>query len=178
MVLNQHFQLLAQYNQWMNGRLYAAAGRLDASELAAERGAFFGSILGTLNHIVVGDTIWLQRFAAHPSGAALQDVAALPKPTLDSWVCDDLAALAVHRAWLDEQICRWVSDLSEDVLEGVFHYTNIKGVATCKRFGHLLLHFFNHHAHHRGQVTTLLSQAGVDMGVTDLLALLPEVAGG
>ncbi len=63
MSLKQHFQLMASYNQWMNAKIYQAAGQLNGSELAEERGAFFGSVLGTLNHIVVGDTIWLKHFA-------------------------------------------------------------------------------------------------------------------
>lgn len=175
----QHFILLARYNQWMNTRLYAAAATLDSSALAADRGAFFGSILGTLNHIVTGDIIWLQRFASQgASGATLREVAALPTPrALDKWLFNDLDALAAHRAWLDGHICRWVASLSDDDLGGVLQYTNIKGVPTCKGYGSLILHFFNHHTHHRGQVTTLLSQCGVDVGVTDLLALIPDEPG-
>ena len=62
-----HVVLMASYNEWMNARLYEAAGKLPAPELAADRGAFFKSVLGTLNHIVVADTAWLQRFATHPA---------------------------------------------------------------------------------------------------------------
>ncbi|WP_280632205.1 DinB family protein, partial [Bordetella pertussis] len=72
-------QLLADYNQWMNQRLYACAAQLPPDELARERGAYFGSLLGTLNHVAVSDRVWLQRFAAHPARpAALQPVLALP----------------------------------------------------------------------------------------------------
>lgn len=66
MSLKQHFDLLASYNQWMNSKVYEATSQLTATDLAKDRGAFFGSILGTLNHIVVGDTIWLKRFAQTP----------------------------------------------------------------------------------------------------------------
>ncbi|MCK9564407.1 MAG: DinB family protein [Bacteroidales bacterium] len=176
----QHFTLLADYNRWMNARVYEAAARLDDRDLVADRGAYFGSILGTLNHIVTGDTIWLQRFAVHGSfGASLREVAALPAPvSLDKWLFDDLNALAKHRAWLDGQICQWVGSLTDEDLGGVLHYTNIKGIPARKTCSNLLLHFFNHHTHHRGQVTTLLSQAGVDVGVTDLLALIPDESDG
>ena len=69
------FTLLARYNEWMNNKLYEAAATLPAGELAAGRGAFFGSLQATLNHIAVADTIWLKRFAAHPRLAAV-----LPNP--------------------------------------------------------------------------------------------------
>ncbi|MEN9538820.1 MAG: hypothetical protein RLZZ126_1055, partial [Pseudomonadota bacterium] len=74
--------LMAEYNRWMNQRVYAAAATLPAVALTAERGAFFGSILGTLNHIAVGDTIWLRRFARYPAGfASLVTLADVPHPT-------------------------------------------------------------------------------------------------
>lgn len=69
MSLQAHFVLMARYNQWMNAKVYDAASRLSAAELAEERGAFFSSILGTLNHLVVADTLWLKRFAAHHSSS-------------------------------------------------------------------------------------------------------------
>src|SRR5437868_13851309 len=87
--------LMAAYNEWMNTRLYGAAERIPAEELAQDRGAFFGSIIGTLNHLVVADTIWLKRFAAHPSNPkALDPVRALPQPTaLNEIVFADLTRL-------------------------------------------------------------------------------------
>lgn len=176
MSLKQHFELMASYNQWMNVKIYQAAGQLNASELAEERGAFFGSVLGTLNHIIVGDTIWLKRFAAHPScSASLQEVSDLPHPTgLNQIVCADFSELQQRRIWLDKQIINWATGLREDDLDDVLSYRNTKGVAGNKRFSHLILHFFNHQTHHRGQISVLLSQSGLDIGVTDLLALIPE----
>jgi uncharacterized damage-inducible protein DinB len=76
-----HVRLLARYNAWMNGRLYDAAATLPEAALVVDRGAFFGSILGTLEHLVVADTLWLKRFAAHPAAGALAPVTALPAPT-------------------------------------------------------------------------------------------------
>ncbi len=176
MALHEHFRLLASYNRWMNERIYEAAARLEPDEIARDRGAFFGSILGTLNHIVVGDTIWLQRFATRPScSGVLSRVAELPQPTaLDQTLYADLGVLAEHRAWLDRQIEQWIAGLTEDDLADTFHYRNIKGVPTSKRYSSLILHFFNHQTHHRGQVSTLLCQAGVDVGITDLLAIIPD----
>lgn len=176
MSLKYHFELLADYNQSMNLKVYEAAGRLTATELDQNRGAFFGSILGTLNHIVVADTIWLKRFAHHPSCRnSLRVVADLPDPTsLDQIIHSDFARLTEHRVWLDRVIIDWVDTLSDNDLDLLLSYSNTRGVAANKRFASLILHFFNHQTHHRGQVSTLLFQAGVDVGVTDLLALIPD----
>lgn len=176
MSLKQHFELLASYNQWMNSKVYDAARQLTATDFAKDRGAFFGSILATLNHIVVGDTIWLKRFATHPSCLiTLQEVVKLPSPTsLNQIIFHDFSSLNEHRDWLDEQIINWIGELSDDDLDYVLTYHNTKGVSANKCYSNLLLHFFNHQTHHRGQVSTLLSQAGADIGVTDLLVLVPE----
>jgi len=178
MSLKDHFELLSVYNQWMNSRIYEAAGQLSAAELAKDRGAFFGSILGTLNHIVVGDTLWLKRFATHPSCLdLLREVAGLQNPTsLDQMLFNDLGSLFEHRTWLDSNIINWISELSEGDLGFILSYHNTKGILATKRYSSLVLHFFNHQVHHRGQVSTLLSQAGVNIGVTDLLVHIPEEA--
>lgn len=171
-----NFALLAEYNEAMNAKVYGAAAELEPAALLAERGAFFGSIMGTLNHIVTGDTIWLRRFAMHPARfAALQGLLELPAPaSLTAMHSTDLGELYAHRQMLDGVIRQWVAALADADLEHVLHYANTKGVVSDKRFGSLVLHFFNHQTHHRGQASTLLSQAGVDIGVTDLLALIPN----
>jgi len=168
--------LMAAYNEWMNTKLYDAAERIPAEELAQDRGAFFGSIIGTLNHLVVGDTIWLKRFAAHPSNPkALDPVRALPQPAaLNEIVFADLARLAHRRKVIDAAINAWAAGLTQADLDHVLHYANTKGVRSQKRFSTLLMHFFNHQTHHRGQASTLLFQAGQDVGATDLLALIPN----
>lgn len=178
MSLKDHFELLSIYNQWMNSKIYESASLLSAADLSKDREAFFGSILGTLNHILVGDTIWLKRFATHPSClSTLQDIANLPNSTsLSQIVFDDIGSLSEHRAWLDQQIINWIAELTQADLDLVLSYRNTKGVPANKRYSSLILHFFNHQTHHRGQVSALLSQAGVDVGVTDLLALIPEEA--
>jgi uncharacterized damage-inducible protein DinB len=176
MNLQQHFDLLARYNQWMNGQVYAAAAKLSPEALAQDRGAFFRSILGTLNHLIVADTVWLQRFAQHPASApSLQPICKLPRPTsLEQVAFSDFDLLSEQRRWLDTLICQWISSLQERDLDHVLSYQNMKGKAAKRRLSCLLLHFFNHQTHHRGQATALLSQAGLDVGVTDLLALIPD----
>lgn len=171
-----HLRLMARYNAWMNDRLLDVAARLPAESLAAERGAFFGSILGTLNHLVVTDTIWLQRFAAHPANFhSLQPVLDLPRPQrLDERPFDSLPALAVRRELLDRTIESWVETLTDADLDSVLRYPNSRGEIQGREMYALLIHLFNHQTHHRGQTTTLLSQAGVDIGVTDVLSLIPN----
>ncbi len=178
--MRSHFVLLASYNRWMNERLYAAAGTLPAAELSRDRGAFFGSILGTLNHLVVADTLWLQRFPTLPARhEALDPVRALPAPAaLDAVLFADFAELTAHRRRLDAIIEDWIGTLGETDLREVLDYANTRGHGFRRGLASLLLHMFNHQTHHRGQVTTLLSQAGVDVGVTDLLALIPDAGAG
>ncbi|GGC18190.1 diguanylate cyclase [Pseudoduganella buxea] len=169
--------MLAAYNADMNRKLYDAAGRLAPGELGAERKAFFGSLLGTMNHLVAGDTIWLSRFALHPGAfAALAPLRGAPIPTsLTQSYGDDLATLRAHRQRLDGFITAFAAELQPADLETAFVYRSTKGTEFRKRFGSLLLHFFNHQTHHRGQASTLLTQAGVDLGVTDLVLLVPDV---
>jgi len=168
---------MAAYNEWMNAKLYASAGGLSAEALALERNAFFGSIIGTLNHIVVGDTIWLKRFATHPAGhTSLDPVRELSDPAaLNQCLFSKFDELLARRKTLDALMREWSIELTEDDLGHILSYKNMKGVAARKSFAGLLVTFFNHQTHHRGQATTLLSQAGMDVGVTDFVALLPDV---
>ncbi|MBO9355029.1 damage-inducible protein DinB [Bordetella petrii] len=168
-------RLLADYNAWMNQRLYQAAS-LPAAQASAPRGAFFGSLLGTLNHIAVGDILWLKRFAAHSARySALDPVRALPTPAgLDCLLYPDLAGLAALRRELDQAIIGWAAQVTDADLGQVLSYTSSRGVAARRELGGVALHFFNHQTHHRGQATTLLSQAGIDMGATDLLLRVPD----
>ena len=170
----EHIVLLASYNQWMNRKLYDAAGKLSPAALLQDRQAFFGSILGTLNHLALGDTVWLKRFALHPAGyAGLRPLEAIATPVdLKHRAYADIGELAAHRAWLDQLIIDWAHTVQERDLDHRLRYHNMRGMAADKQFFSLLMHFFNHQTHHRGQATTLLTQAGVDVGDTDLLALI------
>ncbi len=171
-----HIRLMASYNKWMNVKVFDAAAKLTAEELAADKGAFFGSLLGTLNHIANGDTIWLRRFATHPAHyAALEPVRQLPPPTsLAQMQFTDLAALRARRELLDDAIVAWADSVKAAELDHQLHYVNSRGEVGDKHFFSVVMHFFNHQTHHRGQATTLLSQAGFDVGVTDLLMLIPN----
>ncbi len=160
----------------MNLKLYEAAARLPAAARQAERGAFFGSLHGTLQHLVAADTIWLRRFGAQPRFAqALAACMALPQPA--SLKGEEMAfeALRERRVFLDRQILQWMAALSEDDLEQRLEYRSMNGTPGSRPVHGLLLHLFNHQTHHRGQATTLLTQAGADVGATDLLLLLADL---
>jgi uncharacterized damage-inducible protein DinB len=174
-----NYRLLAKYNRWMNQRLYAACETLGDDERKRERGAFFGSIHRTLNHLVVADQIWLRRFAQcgldHGITLAGLDSALLDLPPgsqLDTVLFDGWEALRAKREQLDAAIEAWMADLPEAYPELTMRYGNTRGVQREHPAWQAMTHFFNHQTHHRGQATTLLAQAGVDVGVTDMIALV------
>ena len=157
---------LAAYNRWMNERLYALCAELPDEERKRDRGAFFRSIHGTLNHGLLGDRVWLGRFLSRPFAAR----------SLDQELYADFAELRSERAQTDREIDAWVASLGPADFAGTLHYTSIVNPAPRSLpFWVAVTHFFNHQTHHRGQLTTLAMQAGVDPGVTDLV-WLPELA--
>ena len=173
-----HIRLQSQYDQWMNQKVYEAAFRLTPQQVAENRGAFFGSILNTLNHLAVTDVLWGHRMSGNPSArAVLAPILAMEHPTaLDQIMHHDLPSLWETRQKLDTVLSAWTSALTPEDLDYLLDFRNMKGMPQRKRYGALVLNLFSHHTHHRGQVTTLLSQFGQDVGVTDLLALIPNEA--
>jgi uncharacterized damage-inducible protein DinB len=129
-----------------------------------------------MNHIATGDTIWLHRFSRHQEATVLSsEMLQFPKPTsLRHEIAASLEDLRIYRHRLDDVILRWTQSLTPTQLISALEYQNMAGQVSSKTFGALVLHFFNHQTHHRGQISTLLFQAGVDVGVTDLLAVIPN----
>jgi len=168
--------LLSHYNRLMNERLYEATAKMPEALQREDRGAFFGSVIGTLNHILIGDILWLKRFARHPSGyRTLEPVLMIGDPArLREIRFIDLAELKAARDRLDQTIVDWCAEVREEDLARPLAYRDFAGRPHRKNLGGLVLHLFLHQIHHRGQVTTLLSQAGIDFGDTDLPELLPE----
>ena len=170
---------LPRYNQWFNQRLLDACERLTDAQRKEDRGAFFGSIHHTLNHLLVGDQVWLKRFdqcgVDHGWEAVSLggDVLSLPPgTTLKSVLFQDWAMLRAKRVQLDSAIVKWAADLPHGFAQFTMRYANSIGVQREHPAWQAMTHFFNHQTHHRGQVTALLMQAGVDPGVTDLIALV------
>lgn len=169
-----NYRFLARYNRWMNQRLYQACETLSDEERKRERGAFFGSIHHTLTHLVLGDKRWLQRFAAQDTAFAALSPALLALPDGSDYTSDlhpDWLDLKRAREALDAAIEAWIANMPPEFLLSTMRYANTKGAARAHPAWQAMTHFFNHQTHHRGQATTLLTQAGVDVGVTDLIAL-------
>ncbi|MEZ5462351.1 DinB family protein [Dokdonella sp.] len=176
MSLKDNFELLARYNRWMNQKVYAAAERLPRADLHADRGAFFGSVFGTLNHILVADTLWLKRFAKHPAGfPSLRYMASLPTPvSLAQQLYSELGELRRARVTMDDVIIDMTGEAHDTDYEVKLTYANTSGQTFTRQLSPLMQHVFNHQTHHRGQITTLLNQAGIDVGVTDLAMMVME----
>jgi uncharacterized damage-inducible protein DinB len=156
-------RMFAAYNRWANERLYAVAARLTPAALAEDRGAFFGSLLGTLNHLLVTDRLWLARLerGESPSGTAL-----------DAMPHQDLAGLWAARQAEDQRLITYVAGLDEARLAASLVYATTSGAAQSQPLHQVLAHLFNHQTHHRGQAHHLV---GVALGrqatpVLDLLA--------
>ena len=159
MYRGNHFQLMAEYNRWMNRKLYAVCAEIPDDKRKADMGAFFKSIHGTLNHLLWADRIWLRRFTGEPFEVG----------TMGEDVCTDFETLRAERDKLDEFIVVWAKNLPSEWLAGPFEFTSVQDNKTrCGPAWVFVTQIFNHQTHHRGQVTTLLKQLGFDPGVTDI----------
>ena len=159
--MKKHFMMFAAYNQWANSRVYDAAALLTEEEYHRDMGAFFKSMMGTLNHIVAGDRIWLKRFTGE--GEAPTALNAIIQP--------DFAKLRVIRETEDSRIVKWVKSLSETALEGRFTYMTVTDIRTVsQRLAPALGHFFNRQTHHRGQAHMILTALGKPSVELDLIA--------
>lgn len=143
------FEMLAGYNAWANQRLYDAVAALADTDYRADHGAFFGSVHGTLNHLLVGDRVWMHRFTgAGPSPARLDEI-----------LHDDFDGLRAARKAEDARIIAYVASITPDDLEGTISYRTISNPADIEqRLDLALVHVFNHQTHHRGQVHALLTR--------------------
>ncbi|MFI5000102.1 MAG: DinB family protein [Reyranellales bacterium] len=152
----------ARYNRLANEKLYEASATLSDVERRRDLGAFFRSVHGTLNHLLLGDTIWMTRFegGAHPSTG------------LDAILFEEFAALREARAGMDRRIEAFFAQPPVGFFERALNYVNNAGVPSEDPVAVILPHFFNHQTHHRAQVHTLLSQLGRDPPVLDLHRVL------
>lgn len=158
---------MAAYNRWQNENLFTAADTLSESDRRANRGAFFGSIHATLNHLLWGDGRWMSRFADTPPPN---------QPNIPASVneCDDWAELKSRRREMDGMIVTWAAGLSAEDLAGTLTwYSGAAGRDETKDLAMLVGHFFNHQTHHRGQVHAMLTAAGATPADTDLF-IMPD----
>ena len=167
MITPSYIRTMAAYNAEMNRRLYGAAGRLSDAERQAPRGAFWGSIHGTLCHILWGDCMWMSRFDDWPKpAAAIKESARM---------IEDFSELAAAREDADAAIARWAGKVDEAWLAEDLVWFSAAANREMRAGRPLLVaHFFNHQTHHRGQAHALLTAVGQETGDTDLFLLIPE----
>jgi uncharacterized damage-inducible protein DinB len=168
MITPAYARTMAAYNAEMNRRLYGAAGRLGDAERRAPRGAFWGSIHGTLAHILWGDHQWMSRFDNWPR----------PVPPIkeSDRLIEDFAELCAARQKADSDISAWAAKIDQPWLdEDLVWFSGAAGreMRMPKRL--LVTHFFNHQTHHRGQAHALITAAGQETGDTDLFLLIPQI---
>jgi uncharacterized damage-inducible protein DinB len=168
-----HCRALARYNRWINEKLYAAASQLSDDERKRDRGAFFKSLHGTFNHLLVADRVWMGRFTAVELHGDWMGPGGIR--SLDQELYADFDELRREREKTDHEIQSWIAGLNAETLAAPLRYAR-KGNTYDHPLWWSVAHLFNHQTHHRGQVTTLLMQAGRDPGVTDLIAMLREEA--
>jgi len=147
-----HFRMFAAYNRWANRRVCAAVAQLPDADWRADHGAFFGSLRGTLNHLVVADRIWMRRFTGEGETA----------PTLDTILFDTFPPFDDARRIEDERIVGFVAALDDARLSADVRFSPLAapGQTIVQPFGEAIAHFFNHQTHHRGQAHTLLTIIG------------------
>jgi len=146
--MKSRYAMFAGYNSWCNERLYQAASGLNDADYRADRGAFFKSLHGTLNHLLVGDRIWMRRFTGKGE---------LPA-SLDAILFEDFAALRAARRGEDARISRYIESLSDADFARKIRYRTLSNPADIEQvLAPALDHFFNHQTHHRGQAHALLT---------------------
>ena len=159
-MLKAQFDMLARYNAFANRRLYDACGALSDEDYRADHGAFFKSVHGTLNHLLVTDRIWLARFTGEGE----------TPHRLDAILFETFHELRAAREAEDCRICACVEGLDEAGLYGVLAYRRVSTPDLIEQeLWTALTHFFNHQTHHRGQAHALLSRIAGRAPELDLL---------
>lgn len=162
MITPKLVQTLADYNQWQNKSIYTAADTLTKAERTADRGAFWKSIEGTLNHLLWGDRLWMSRLGGGepPAVQSMQD-------TVNEG--GDWVDLQTARILMDSAISAWAATVEQSHLDNSITYVSaVTGKELTYNIGLLTIHMFNHQTHHRGQVHAMLTAAGATPDDTDL----------
>jgi uncharacterized damage-inducible protein DinB len=166
MITRDWCRMMASYNAEMNRRLYAGADGLTDAQRRQDRGAFFGSIQGTLSHLLWGDCTWMARF----DGWTKPDCGIKDSPRLHP----DWERLKADRAATDARIEEWAGRIDPAWLSGELSwFSGAMGREVTRPVAMLVTHFFNHQTHHRGQVHAMVTAAGGRTGDTDLPFILP-----
>lgn len=173
MITGAYAREMARYNRWQNSQLSGFLEVLPQAELTKERGAFFGSIMGTANHLLWGDWIWMSRFDKgsgpesdpHRAGGGIHESASL---------CADMSEWLPLRTKIDARISAWTEALGDEPLTGDFTwYSAAMEADVTKPYAQCVIHMFNHQTHHRGQLHQMLTETGSRAPVSDIV-FLPE----
>ncbi|MGZ2258039.1 DinB family protein [Roseobacter sp. A03A-229] len=164
-----YVRLMARYNRWQNSQLMPVLEALPPAELEKDRGAFFGSLMATANHLLWGDTIWMSRFDAsvEPPAVDATDNTRL-HPTIQSWAAD--------RFRMDGWIMLWAQEIGALELRGELSwFSGMTQREMTAPMAAAVVHFFNHQTHHRGQIHAMLTAMGQEAPVSDIV-FMPEDA--
>ena len=155
----EYFKMMSRYNRWMNEKLYDVCDTMPDELRREDKGAFFKSVHGILNHLLLTDRAGLGRFTQQPF--AVQ--------SLDQELYHDWNELKAERIETDDAIDAWLASLTDEDLQAPFTFTGISSpIERTFSLWIVLAHWFNHQTHHRGQLTTVMEQLGYDSGATDL----------
>ncbi|MGF1697277.1 damage-inducible protein DinB [Vibrio lamellibrachiae] len=176
MDLPSNFRMLARYNQRMNTQLLNVCEQLTDVQLHQDTHAFFPSVMNHWNHVLFGDLIMLQRLVSNQivqlDGRLQQS---LPIATrIHDTFAEDMNSLKSLREKVDRIYIDMAQGFDSDTCSKIVRYTTTEGNTIEKNVAEFCQHIFNHQTHHRGQLTTLLSQFGLDYGCTDLPMVVPE----
>ena len=153
-----NFQLLANFNKWTNGKIITSCKKLTETEYKKDRGAFFSSIHGTLNHLLVVDRAFISRIEGKDHG----------QKSLDQILFESLLQLEEARIKEDKRLIDLVNNLSEENIYKEITYNGFETGKTTHTINTILITLFNHQTHHRGQIHNMLSQAGVKSPQIDI----------
>ena len=166
MIDRDYCMTMARYNKWQNNQITDVLEGVDDEVLRRNHGAFFGSIFGTLNHLLWGDLFWMSRFGQGAGPAVSGKDSVTLKPTFALW--------SAERIRLDGQIILWAEKLNDQDLEDdLTWFSGSMGRDFSKPLATCVVHFFNHQTHHRGQVHAMLTASGLPAPVSDLV-FMPE----
>jgi uncharacterized damage-inducible protein DinB len=162
MISPNYCRLFASYNQWFNERLYATCAAMNEETRTADVGAFFHSIHGTLQHLIWADLHWCAKLEIDVSNVkAFADA-------FDDNVSANWHEMKQVRKQIDAALIAWAESISQEFVDADASYTGANGVVRELTQALWVVQMFNHQTHHRGQVTTLISQRGIDIGTTDI----------
>ncbi len=168
MITPAYIRVMAQYNSEMNRRIYGAAAQLTDEQRRVDRGLFWHSLHGTLCHLLWGDRQWMSRLDGWPantipnpqSPTLIQDFSELREERVKADARIEAFAARIDEAWLAEDLTWWSGAAKKQM---------------SKEKRGLMVHFFNHQTHHRGQAHAALTMCGVDPGDTDLFLVVPSL---